>query len=67
MTGRTKKYDKQDQQGQVAFNERNPHTISNNRLWQRVQGNPKQKQDRAQGRAWAGQSLKSHIKEIISN
>jgi hypothetical protein len=47
------KYDKQDQQGKAAFNERNPTRSSNKRQWQGAQEDPKQKQDRAQGRAWA--------------
>jgi hypothetical protein len=37
------KYDKQDQQGKAAFNERNPHM--NQR--QGAQADPEQKQDRA--------------------
>jgi hypothetical protein len=43
------KYDKQDQQGKVAFNERNPHTNEQQNLEE-----PKQKQDMAQDRVLAG-------------
>jgi hypothetical protein len=50
----TIKYDKQDQQGKAAFNERNPHPTSNKSQWQGAQEDPKQKHTRAQGRAWAG-------------
>jgi hypothetical protein len=41
------KYDKQDQQGKAAFNERNPHTTQQQEPWQGAQADPKQKQDRA--------------------
>jgi hypothetical protein len=41
------KYDKQDQQGKWAFNERNPHTIQQQEPLARTQADPKQKQDRA--------------------
>jgi hypothetical protein len=37
------KYDKKDKQGKVAFNERNPHTTSNNNQWQGAQVETKQK------------------------
>jgi hypothetical protein len=37
------KYDKQDQQGKAACNERNPHMTQ----WQGAQADRKQKQDRA--------------------
>jgi hypothetical protein len=30
-------YDKQDNQGKAVFNERNPHTTSNNNQWQGAQ------------------------------
>jgi hypothetical protein len=56
------KYDKQDQKGKAASNERNPHLLSNKSQWQGAQEDPKQKQDRAQGRARAGQPLKSYIR-----
>jgi hypothetical protein len=46
------KYDKQDQQGQAAFNERKTTRTSGKE-------DRKQKQDRAQGRARTGYSLKS--------
>jgi hypothetical protein len=42
-----KKYDKQDQQGKAAFNERNPHMTQQQEPWQGAQADPKQKQDRA--------------------
>jgi hypothetical protein len=48
------KYDKQDQQGKEAFNECNPARPSNKYQWQEAQEDPKQKQDRAQGRALTG-------------
>jgi hypothetical protein len=41
------KYDKQDQQGKAAFNERNPHMTQQQEPWQGAQADPKQKQDRA--------------------
>ncbi|XP_060569863.1 uncharacterized protein LOC132728268 [Ruditapes philippinarum] len=44
------KYDKQDRQGKAAFNERNPTRPSYKSQWQGAQEDPKQKQDRAQGR-----------------
>jgi hypothetical protein len=43
-----KKNDKQDQQGQAAFNESNPIRPSNKNQWKGAQVGPKQKQDRAQ-------------------
>jgi hypothetical protein len=43
----TLKYDKQDQQGKAAFNERNPHMTQQQEPVQGAQANPKQKQDRA--------------------
>jgi hypothetical protein len=44
------KYDEQDQQGKAASNERKP----NKNQWKEAQADPKQKQDRAQGRARTG-------------
>jgi hypothetical protein len=44
----------QDQQGKVAFKERNPLRTSNKNHWQGAQADPKQKQDRAQDRARTG-------------
>jgi hypothetical protein len=41
------KYDKQDQQGKAAFNERNPHMTQQQEPVTRSPGGPKQKQDRA--------------------
>jgi hypothetical protein len=46
------KYEKQDQQIKAAFNEHNLHTTHDNR--QGAQQHPKQKQDRAQGKARTG-------------
>jgi hypothetical protein len=42
-----KEYDKQDQQGKAAFNERNPHMTQQQEPVARSQGDPEQKQDRA--------------------
>jgi hypothetical protein len=47
-------YDKQDRQGKAALNERSPHPTSNKRQRQGAQEDPKEKQDRAQGRVRAG-------------
>jgi hypothetical protein len=41
------KNDKQDHQGKAAFNERNPHMISNKNQWQGAQADPKRNQGRA--------------------
>jgi hypothetical protein len=41
------KYDKKDQQGKAAFNERNPQTTKQHLPVARSPGGPKQKQDRA--------------------
>jgi hypothetical protein len=51
------KYDKQDRQGKAAFNERKP---SNKRQRQGAQEDPKEKQDRAQGRVLAGKPLRQN-------
>jgi hypothetical protein len=51
------KYDKQDRQGKAAFNERSPHPTQQQAPVARSQEDPKQKQDRAQGRARAGKPL----------
>jgi hypothetical protein len=48
------KYDKQDQQRKVAYNERNPHTTQQQEQRQGDQEDAKQKQDRAQGRTRTG-------------
>jgi hypothetical protein len=45
---------KQDQQGKAAFNERNLHTTQQQEPAAGAQEDPKQKQPRAKGRAWAG-------------
>jgi hypothetical protein len=45
-------YDKQDQQGKVTCNERNPNTTQQHGTG--AQEDRKQKQDTAQGRAWTG-------------
>jgi hypothetical protein len=52
-------YDKQDQQGKVAYNERKPTRPSNKNERQGVQDS-KQRQDRAQGRART-ESLGHHL------
>jgi hypothetical protein len=41
-------FDKQDQQGKAAFNERNPHMTQQQKPVARSLADPKQKQDRAQ-------------------
>jgi hypothetical protein len=46
---RRMKYDKHDQHGKAAFNEHNPRTTQQQEPVARSQGDPKQKQDRAQG------------------
>jgi hypothetical protein len=53
------KYDKQDQQGKAAFNERNPHATQQKDFnrWQGAQETLEQKQDRVQCGARTGQSL----------
>jgi hypothetical protein len=43
------KYDKQDQQGKAAFNERNPNSNQQQEPVARSPGVPKTKKDRAQG------------------
>jgi hypothetical protein len=51
------KYNKQDQQGKAAFNERNPHTTQQQEPVARSPDGLQTKQDRAQDRARTGQSL----------
>jgi hypothetical protein len=51
------KYDKQDHQGKGAFNERSPHPTQQQEPAARSPGGPKQKQERAQGRARVGKPL----------
>jgi hypothetical protein len=46
---RSAQYNKQDQQGNAAFNERNPNTTQN--YPQGAQTDPKQNQDSTQGKA----------------
>jgi hypothetical protein len=53
-----RKYDKQDQKGKAALNEHNPHTTQQQEPVARIPPDTKQKQDRAQDRAWTEQSLK---------
>jgi hypothetical protein len=56
-------YDKQDQQVKVAFNfTKRPR---NKNQWQGAKEDPKQKQDRAQGRAWTCLSLKLYVNPVI--
>jgi hypothetical protein len=53
------KYNKQNQQGKVVFNERKHHTTKKQKQWQgAAQEDSKQKQDIAQGRARTCLSLK---------
>jgi hypothetical protein len=59
------KYDKQDQQGKAAFNERNPTRTSNKSQWQGAQEDPKQKQARAKGRVLAGQVYHDSQPEVV--
>jgi hypothetical protein len=51
LTCSSKEFYKQDQQGKAAFIERNPTRLSNKNQRPGAQDDPKQKQDRAQGRA----------------
>jgi hypothetical protein len=47
-------YEIQDQQERAAFIERNPHTTQQHRTTGKEPVGPKQKQDRAQGKARMG-------------
>jgi hypothetical protein len=60
-------YSKQERQGKVAFNERNSYTTQQQGPAVCAQEDPKQKQDRAQGRARTGQSPNNTWKEIITD
>jgi hypothetical protein len=51
------KYDKQDQQGKAAFNERNPHMTQQQEPMARSPGEPQTKTGQGKDRAWTGQTL----------
>jgi hypothetical protein len=50
------KYDKQDQQGKAAFNERNPHMTQQQQPMARSPGGPQTKTGQGKDRARTGQS-----------
>jgi hypothetical protein len=50
-------YDKQDQQGKAAFNERNPHMTQQQEPVARSPGGPQTKTGQGKDRARTGQSL----------
>jgi hypothetical protein len=52
------KYDKQDQQGKAAFNERNPHTTHQQESVARSQGGHQTKTGQGTRQTRTGQSLK---------
>jgi hypothetical protein len=51
---RNMKYDKQDQQGKAAFNERNPHMTQQQEPTARSPGGPRTKTGQAKDRARTG-------------